>query len=142
MEFILNLNSSWLYCLLLLALVCFSFFGLFRLALAALAACAFRSIATQVLPLCWLIFRIFSHLFGFLSHDGFFYRFFSIFHRFRMDFGRVSGGFFDVFSHLLLKTRFYKKTAFCLDKTNKIKGSRLDFFIKNRSKIHENTMQI
>ena len=48
MELILNLNSSWLYCLLLLALVCFSFFGLFRLALAALAACAFRSIATQV----------------------------------------------------------------------------------------------
>ena len=59
MELILNLNSSWLYCLLLLALVCFSFFGLFRLALAALAACAFRSIATQVCMVLGALGRLF-----------------------------------------------------------------------------------
>ena len=44
-EIITNLNSSWLYCLLLLtvALLC-----LLWLALVVLAACAFRSTATQV----------------------------------------------------------------------------------------------
>ena len=48
-----------------------------------------------------LIFRIFSNFLGFLSHDSFFYRFFSIFHRFWMDFERILEGFWEGFSMIL-----------------------------------------
>ena len=102
MELILNLNSSWLYCLLLLALVCFSFFGLFRLALAALAACAFRSIATQVLPLSWPLFsflwRIFSIFLRILSYLAFLLGFFRFLERFFEVWGGFGEGFWEVFS--------------------------------------------
>ena len=54
----------------MLVLACF---GLFWLALAALAACAFRSIATQVsidFGLCWLIFRSYGSILSILGALG------------------------------------------------------------------------
>ena len=95
--------------------------GLLWLALAALAACAFRSIATQVLlysGLCWPIFRSWGglvvHFCDFFAHLNLSCLFLTIFWDFGSifgGFGRVSGrfweSFFKVFSH------FYRKCRLC-----------------------------
>ena len=102
MELILNLNSSWLYCLLLLALVCL---GLFWLALAASAACAFRSIATQVLGLMLAqFFALVTHFFDILTHLKLSCNFLTFFNDFSSSFGGfgvvwgwILGGFFEDF---------------------------------------------
>ena len=84
-----------------LAVACF---GLFWLALAALAACAFRSIAAQVLSRAGSFFALVAHCFDFLTHlklscirVTFFCDFASILDGFREDLGRILGGFFEDF---------------------------------------------
>ena len=59
----------------MLALACF---GLFWLALAALAACAFRSIATQVLPLLTLLDAFFFELNSYIDFRSIFSRFWRV----------------------------------------------------------------
>ena len=71
------------------AFACFCFSGLLWLALAALVACAFRSIAAQVFPLCWLIFAFFRNFFDILTHLKLSCNFWTIF----CDFSSIFGGF-------------------------------------------------
>ena len=47
-------------------------------------------------------FVFFGHFWRTWGHHGFFNRFFAIFHRFFMDFGRISGGFWEVLSRFFL----------------------------------------
>ena len=88
--------------------------GLLWLALAALAACAFRSIATQVLLYVGSFFALVPLFFDFFSHLNLSCTFLTIFWDFGSIFGglgRVSGrfweSFFKVFSH------FYRKCRLC-----------------------------
>ena len=78
----------------MLALACF---GLFWLALAALPACAFRSIATQVSTCVASFFAIFRNFFDFLGHLKSSRVFVTIF----CDFFRVLGGFGRVLGRIL-----------------------------------------
>ena len=85
----------------MLALACFS---LLWLALAALAACAFRSIAAQVLPYVGTLFGLVALFFDFLTHLKLsythltiFFNFGSIFRGFGRVWGRILGGFLDDF---------------------------------------------
>ena len=98
--------------LLWLALACFGLlwfaldvFGLLWLALAALAACAFRSIATQVYGgVLVLFFAVFRNFFDILTHlklscifVTIFCNFSSIFGGFGRDFERIFGEFSVIF---------------------------------------------
>ena len=90
------------YCLLLLASACFC---LLWLALAALAACAFRSIATQVYGgVLAPFFALFRNFFDILTHLKLSCNFLTFFNDFSSSFGGfgvvwgwILGGFFEDF---------------------------------------------
>ena len=61
-ELILNLNSSWLYCLLLLSFACFGLLWLVLACFGCFGCLRFPFHCYSGFALCWFIFRIFSLL--------------------------------------------------------------------------------